>query len=266
MTLVGAFVAGAVTAAVSWWVIGSAFRRARFLRTNYRGRSVPTAAGVLVVAALVWLPTAFGGEHRDALLVAVVGLAALGFVDDVYGGEDRGFRGHLRALAARRVTTGMVKLVGGLVVAVAAVWLVDADVGTVQRLADAALVALAANLGNLFDRAPGRTTKVALAAFAVLVATTGVPDDLGGVALVVGGASGLLAFDLRERLMLGDAGANAVGGALGLGVVLVGSPATRLLVLAVVVLANAASEVVSFSRVIDAVPPLRVADRAGRPR
>jgi hypothetical protein len=49
-------------------------------------------------------------------------------------------------------------------------------------------------------------------------------------------------------------------------VVMVGSPTARLVVLAVLVVANLASEVVSFSRVIESVPPLRVADRAGRPR
>ena len=37
-------------------------------------------------------------------------------------------------------------------------------------------------------------------------------------------------------------------------------------VLAVVALANVASELVSFSRVIDAVPPLRWFDRLGRRR
>jgi UDP-N-acetylmuramyl pentapeptide phosphotransferase/UDP-N-acetylglucosamine-1-phosphate transferase len=64
--------------------------------------------------------------------------------------------------------------------------------------------------------------------------------------------------------MLGDAGANALGGALGLGVVMAGSGTTRLVVLAMLVAVNLASEVVSFSRVIDAVPPLRLLDRAGR--
>ena len=42
-----------------------------------------------------------------------------------------------------------------------------------RLLADGALVALAANLGNLLDRAPGRTTKVALVAFVVLVLGAG---------------------------------------------------------------------------------------------
>lgn len=266
MRIAGAFVVGAVTTVVAWLVTRPVFSASRFARTNYRGREVPTAAGVVMVAALVWMPSVFGGTDRDALAVAVGGLALLGLVDDVAGGEDRGFRGHLRALRRGRVTTGAVKLAGGLAIGIAAAWLVDAPAGAALRLADGALIALAANLGNLFDRAPGRAVKVGLLAFASLVLSTGATAALGGVALVAGAATGLLGFDLRERLMLGDAGANALGGALGVGVVITCSPGVRLVILAVLAAANLASELVSFSRVIEAVPPLRVADRAGRPR
>ena len=266
MTIGFAFVAGAVTVAVTWLLARRAFASERFARTNYRGRAVPTAAGALLVTALLWAPTDLGGADRDALVVTVVGLAALGLLDDLAGSEDRGFRGHLRALRRGRVTTGMVKLAGGLAVGLLAAWLVGRPASAGLRLADGALIALAANLGNLFDRAPGRAVKVGLLAFAALTASTAADEAIAGIALVAGGAAGLLVFDLRERLMLGDAGANALGGALGLGVVLACTSTARLVVLTAVAAANVASEVVSFSRVIDAVAPLRVADRAGRAR
>ncbi|MDP9387991.1 MAG: hypothetical protein M3Q48_08675, partial [Actinomycetota bacterium] len=136
--------------------------------------------------------------------------------------------------------------------------------GAARLVGDAALVALAANLGNLFDRRPGRTTKVALVAFIVLVAATAAAPELGAVAVVVGAGAALLPDDLGERVMLGDSGANVLGGALGLGVVLACAPATRTAVLVVVTALNVASEAVSFGRVIDAVPPLRALDRWGR--
>ena len=63
--------------------------------------------------------------------------------------------------------------------------------------------------------------------------------------------------------MLGDAGANALGAVLGLAL-LQRHPARAGSALAVLLALTAASEVVSYSRVIDAVPPLRWADRAGR--
>lgn len=266
MTVGSAFVAGAATVAVAWLLARGLFTRERFARRNYRGVVVPTAAGSLLVVALAWLPTDLGGRHRAALVVTVVGLAGLGLLDDLAGSEDRGFRGHLAALRRGRVTTGMVKLAGGVAIGLAAAWLVDRSASAEARIADGALIALAANLGNLFDRAPGRALKVALLGFVALVAATAADETLAGVALVAGGGAGLLVFDLRERLMLGDAGANALGGTIGLGVVLACSTATRLAVLVAVAAANVASELVSFSRVIDAVPALRVADRAGRAR
>jgi UDP-N-acetylmuramyl pentapeptide phosphotransferase/UDP-N-acetylglucosamine-1-phosphate transferase len=131
-------------------------------------------------------------------------------------------------------------------------------------LADAALVALAANLGNLFDRAPGRTLKVSAVAFVALVGGVGLEPRLGGVAATIGAGLALLVPDLRERVMLGDTGANALGAALGFGVVLTCATGTRVGVLVGVVALNAASEAVSFSRVIERVAPLRTIDGWGR--
>ena len=73
------------------------------------------------------------------------------------------------------------------------------------------LVALAANLGNLLDRAPGRAGKVSLIVFVVLAVTSRLAPELTGPALVAGAGAGMLWPDLRERCMLGDTGANVLG-------------------------------------------------------
>jgi UDP-N-acetylmuramyl pentapeptide phosphotransferase/UDP-N-acetylglucosamine-1-phosphate transferase len=201
---------------------------------------------------------------RLMVLVAVLGLGALGLVDDLVGtGESGGFRGHLGALLRGRLTTGSLKLFGGAAVCVVAVSL-DIVAAPGRFLADAALVALAANLGNLLDRAPGRVGKASIVAFVVLVLATGFDVRLAGTAAVVGAGIALLRPDLREQVMLGDAGANVLGAALGLGVVVACGPGVRTVVLVLLVVLNLASEAVSFSRVIERVPPLRAADRLGR--
>jgi UDP-N-acetylmuramyl pentapeptide phosphotransferase/UDP-N-acetylglucosamine-1-phosphate transferase len=82
--------------------------------------------------------------------------------------------------------------------------------------------------------------------------------------VVVGATAGLLVPDLRERLMLGDAGANVLGATLGLGVVLTTGTTVQLAVVAVLLALNLVSERVSFSRVIDQVGPLHALDRLGR--
>jgi UDP-GlcNAc:undecaprenyl-phosphate GlcNAc-1-phosphate transferase len=275
--VVGAFVVGLVAAPVLWVLSAGAFGGQVFQRENFRGRALPTAVGIIV--ALVVLVTdavvavvVAAGADPDAAAVdglrlttfTALGFGLLGLLDDLGGaGESGGFAAHLRALAGGRLTTGAIKLFGGAAVAVVVVATREPDsVGRV--LADGALVALAANLGNLFDRAPGRTIKVALVAFVVLVVAVGAEPELAGVALAVGAGAGLLTADLGERLMLGDAGANVLGAALGLGVVLTCSPGVRTAVLVVLAALNLVSERVSFSRVIAATPPLDAADRWGR--
>jgi UDP-GlcNAc:undecaprenyl-phosphate/decaprenyl-phosphate GlcNAc-1-phosphate transferase len=138
------------------------------------------------------------------------------------------------------------------------------DRGAAGTVADGALVALAANLGNLFDRAPGRVEKWALLAWIPLAVAAGDGDGGRAVAVVAGATAGLLVGDVRERFMIGDTGANAIGGALGMATVLTLAPSTRAVVTVVLLALTLLSEVVSFSRVIAAVPPLRLLDRAGR--
>jgi UDP-GlcNAc:undecaprenyl-phosphate GlcNAc-1-phosphate transferase len=244
-------------------------------RQNYRGVTVATAAGVVVpfTALLVEagrdVLASFDAGHEVTTARALVVLTAtafgfLGLLDDVVGsGHAQGFRGHLDELGRGRLTTGGLKLVGGAAAALAVASAVDG--GSPGRLlADAAVVALAANLGNQLDRRPGRVTKVGVAAFVVLAVATDAPRSLQGVAVVVGATAALVVDDLRERLMLGDVGANVLGACLGLGVVLACSFDARLATLAAVALLNLLGEVSSFTRIIEAFPPLRAIDRAGR--
>lgn len=273
------FVAGATSVLVVWSLMRDSFTSSVFARENVHGRLVPTGAGVVLVIGALLVEggarlalavgidaAAYGGRGRDLALWLGLGMAMLGLLDDLGGvGQSGGFRGHLRALVDGRLTTGALKLFGGAALAVAVVSLVEP--GSLGRLlADGALIALAANLANLLDRAPGRVVKVGLVAFGVLAIGAGAPDDLAGVALIAGGAAGLFWSDVRERLMLGDAGANVLGAALGLGVVLTCGPVVRTIVLVVVITLNLLSEVVSFSGVIGRVAPLRALDRIGQRR
>ena len=94
---------------------------------------------------------------------------------------------------------------------------------------------MAANLGNLLDRRPGRALKVGVIAWIPLAIVAG--SDVLGVALapVIGAFLATFPDDLAERLMLGDAGANVLGAVLGLAVVLETGTSTRVAVLCVLV-------------------------------
>lgn len=281
MAVMASLVAGIAVGAIVWKLWAPQLLVPALLRENVRGAQVPTAGGVTIVVSILvveavralWGDDAGPARILTVLVVAVFG--GLGLLDDVLGSgaDGRGFKGHVRALAHGRLTTGGVKLVCGFAAALIASSLVDSggsdgwppQAGHVAQLvADAALVALSANLGNLFDRAPGRTLKVSALLFGVLCVAVGTEPRLGAVATTLGAGLALLVADLHERVMLGDTGANAVGAAIGFGVVLTASTTVRVAVLVAVLLLNAASEAVSFSSVIDRVPPLRAIDRLGR--
>ena len=76
-------------------------------------------------------------------------------------------------------------------------------------------------------------------------------------------ALALLPEDLGERAMLGDAGANALGAMLGAAATVLPRPA-RVALLAGIAGLTAASEKVSFTKVIERTPALHWLDMLGR--
>lgn len=279
MILLGVFCIGLGIALMVWAGARGLFEQPVLQRVNYRGAKVPTAGGIVIVVAVLGtvglLTLAFTvsveADARalaaaDTTLLAVIGFGLLGLFDDIAGvSTASGYRGHLAALFRGDLTSGAVKMLGGAVLSVVVVAAVAGD-SAARLLLDGALVALAANLANLFDRAPGRVTKISLVCFALLVVTAGAAPELAGAAITMGAAAALLLPDLRERLMLGDTGANPLGGALGLAAVLAYSEGTRLVILGALALFNLASELVSFSATIERVAPLRALDLLGRRR
>jgi Glycosyl transferase family 2 len=138
---------------------------------NHRGLRLPLVGWVVGVAYPSVLP-----------------VAAIGVADDLWSGDERGFRAHLGAGA----TTGVLKLVG---IPAYALW-------RTRSLSGAILVGLSANLLNQLDTKPGRALKAYLAASIPLRA----PKAMAVL---------LAPYDLREMAMLGDSGSNALGAVLG---------------------------------------------------
>lgn len=275
--------AAALAAAAGERVAAAALRRRppggapRWTRTNHRGEPISLLEGpAVVLGTLAGLSCAPGLalRPRAAAVVAVAAAGALGAYDDLAeGGVRKGLKGHLGALARGEVTTGAVKVVGLAAAGLAASAVVrsgDADQTATSRLLQGvdvlvggAVVAGAANLLNLLDLRPGRALK------AVLL-TAPVQLRGGGASLaaaLAGSALTALPDDLGERTMLGDTGANAAGAVLGVAALTASGPAgrwRRVAVLTGLVALTAASEKVSFTRVIESTPGLRELDALGR--
>jgi UDP-GlcNAc:undecaprenyl-phosphate/decaprenyl-phosphate GlcNAc-1-phosphate transferase len=241
----------------------------RWTRRNHAGAEVTLAEGPVAILAMLaglLVPGAVPGGSatvRGAVALAATGSGAVGAYDDLRGtSQAKGFRGHLAALRSGTLTSGAVKIAGVGLSAAAASLLLGRTSGAgvairlADRLMDTVLIAGTANFTNLCDLRPGRAAKVTLMLAAGLVGV--------GAAPVLGAAAGCLPSDLRQKSMLGDCGANALGAAVGtLAAAWLPRPMKLAAVLAVVGL-NLASERISFTAVIDRTATLRWLDQLGR--
>lgn len=245
--MAGAFAVSFAAAALMWRWLGARMRRDRWMRPNYRDQTIMAVSGLIAIvasavtmtAATVALfdlrstgaqwrlviggldfalrsPSAAVAMQGVAALVLLIGFGLLGYRDDTLGGSAAagGFRGHLRrSLQQGRLTTGLEKAIGGVVLALAAVqmgtwgdasgfvdWVRNGFDGWIEGwesligvffgdaestwsitalLRGAVVVALGANLLNLLDRAPGRATKAALAWWLAALVPAGLVAAVG---------------------------------------------------------------------------------------
>ncbi|MEV7867074.1 hypothetical protein AB0P17_13400 [Streptomyces sp. NPDC088124] len=188
---------------------------ARWRRSNYAGRTVDLYAGPATVLGAAAGSAPVGA--RGAVALAVLAAGACGAYDDRAGVGDprRGFAAHLGALRHGEVTTGAVKLLGIGAAALAAGALLKER--AVDRLLAGVVIAGGAHCVNLLDVRPGRACVGVLALGAPGLLREGTAGALAAVP--VGAAAAVVGADLGERTMLGDAGAHALGAALGAAVV-----------------------------------------------
>ncbi len=258
--------------------------RTELRRTNFAGREVTLAEGALVLAGVGALALGTGrdqgrrlghGVPADALVLT--GIGALGLLDDLLEPRQRragravskGLRGHLGALREGRVTTGAAKALGIPLLALVGAATAPGPRSGPMIGVDAALAAGCANLANLLDLRPGRALKAVLPAAAAVAAAAprDTPRGRSGARLARAAAlPAVLALpaDLREHGMLGDAGANVLGAAVGTALARALPAPARAGLLAGVLVLTLASEKVSFSAVIEETPSLRALDRLGR--
>lgn len=221
------------------------------------GAAADAAAGAAAGPAPV-APAVPSAGPPLALLAAVAIAALVGLVDDLLGDPVRGWRGHLGQAARGRFTGGQLKI---LLLGLASLALVPA-IGLAGRLLGAAVMAGTANALNLLDRRPGRTLKAFLLAWLALAAT--LPAAAFDLLLLAGAALVLLPVDLGERAMLGDAGSNAFGAALGWALAAHLAPAAQGAAVAALLALHVLAEYRSLTEIIEAVPPLRWLDHLGR--
>jgi UDP-GlcNAc:undecaprenyl-phosphate/decaprenyl-phosphate GlcNAc-1-phosphate transferase len=260
--------------------------RAGVVRENYRALVLPAAGGVAIAAAaLVALgPLAALDELADAdvldpalgdVLVYALGVTVLGLVDDLLGGRapggarsrpdaPRGWRGHAGAALRGRFSTGALKAVGALGLALYV--MSGAGRPADEYLVAVAVLVLSTNLFNLLDLRPGRAGKSLVALGAALTVATWNAEPVEALGILLAPALVLLLYDLREQAMLGDAGSNLLGALAGFWLVLSLSATGEAVALAILALITVYAEFRSISALVERNPLLRRLDSLGRSR
>jgi UDP-GlcNAc:undecaprenyl-phosphate GlcNAc-1-phosphate transferase len=255
------------------------------VKVNYRGRALPFPFGVLVLGAallalipLMLLAVLASAEvfHPEIWPVAVyaLGVLALGLIDDTLGerkhggpGDERaaprGWRGHGSAVMRGELSTGALKAAGSLGLALLAMsWLGLSDG---RWLLAVGVLVLATNAFNLLDLRPGRSTKAFVLLGLGLGIGSGSPRQLWTLGLFAAPALVAGLYDLRERAMLGDTGANLLGALAGLWLVLTLSGTGQLIALILLAALTVYGELRSISGFVERTPGLRHLDSLGRP-
>ena len=214
-----AVIIGVIIEAVVLLLIVRMLNEANAVRKNYLGLDIPVSSAIsfslsLIISYTILAIPGWYDNSYHLFMLAVVTISFLGFIDDMLGQRDSlGFKGHFGALFKGRLTTGGLKALGGGIVAFMLAFSLNNS--WTDIIINTFIIALAANLMNLFDLRPGRAVKAYLIFLLVIVIMA-----LGQIKwLLIAPLTGAVLYyaknDLKARIMMGDAGSNVLGISLG---------------------------------------------------
>ncbi len=254
-------------------------KESNLLKTNYRGENIPTATGLifLIVVPLVigfgflFAIHSFIAVNTVLFLLVMFGMGMAGLIDDCFGSHVvKGFKGHIRVFVKeKKLTTGGLKaFLGGTIAMVFSI--ANARLNGFGNypwmfIIDFLLVALTANIINLFDLRPGRAGKAYLVILvAVILLSKNLTDFIGLFLPVTVILLVYLPYDLKAKMMLGDTGSNLLGSSLGMMMVWMLSDFGKVIALIIFISLQLAAEKISFSEIINKYRPLKYFDQLGR--
>lgn len=233
---------------------------------NYQGIDIPVSVGLtfpMAVMGIYFLYAGFGYYQSayQLFLLSIVSISFLGFIDDILGKRDTlGFKGHFGALFKGRLTTGGLKALGGGMIALFVAFFLSA--GFLDIVLNTLILALFTNMLNLLDLRPGRAIKGFLFFLIILLLTAAVDYTL--LAPLLGAVLCYFYYDLKARAMMGDAGSNVLGFALGYLAVSGLELQGRVIVLVFLILMHIYTEKYSLTKTIENNKILKYIDQLGR--
>lgn len=191
------------------------------VKENYKGDLIPCSMGIIyvfniliVIVFLYKYIIKFNDNFIFMYLIGILTMGLVGLIDDLIGNDKvRGFKGHVKQLLNRDLTTGGIKAVFGGIISILISLTISSDF--INFITNFLLITLFANLINLLDLRPGRALKgyLLISIFLLIVLNSAYENIL---LISLGITLAYLPYDLKGKMMLGDIGANTLGITLGI--------------------------------------------------
>lgn len=243
--------------------------KTNLVNRNYRGEEIPNSFGIAFTFCLflvmLSIKLLLGKLEEDAVLflLGFSFMGFIGFIDDSIGDTDiKGLKGHFKAFFKGNLTTGGIKALLGLAMAL----FVSLDMGKpiFEIIINTLIIALSINALNLFDLRPGRAIKVFLI-ISIIPFIIYIKSSYNYIILSVYGIiMAYSSFDFKALAMMGDSGSNSLGFTLGFFLCLVLDIKFKLIYLVFLILIHYIAEKSSFTKIIEANRFLNFIDKIGR--
>ncbi len=242
--------------------------RKNLFSINYSGRQVVNCAGLLIflpiflVSLLVFLIQPNLSQLIFVLMIPL--LTFTGLFDDILGDSStKGLLGHTFALRKGEFSTGFLKALLAGVLGLLLAWANYKNL--LIMIIDIFLFSLSVNTINLLDLRPSRAIK-GFGLLLIIIATIAHFIKLHFILPTIIVLLLYIRGELDEVYMLGDTGANLLGGILGFYGVMVLHPIAKGILLILLFSMHLLSEFVSISKLIERTPWLYRLDMLGRER
>ncbi len=237
---------------------------------NYKQENIPVGMGLLFIliqgflmfAASIYIPN-IDKNIVLSYIITIVLIGLIGMIDDFIGETDiKGFKGHIKALFKGKLTTGGLKAIVGLFLAILFSTYSSNSYG--EMIVNVFLITLFTNIVNLFDLRPGRASKVFLLLSVLLILTSYIKMYNFIIYSAIAIILVYIRYDLKAKAMMGDIGSNALGMTLGTFCVITHSLNIKIIYLIILIILHIISEVSSFSKIIKNNKFLSYLDNIGR--
>lgn len=249
------------------------WQMARWRRQNYEGKYVLIGYGLILVGHIVLTYFILFGLSRVGflvdfnpyalfLLIPLMIMALAGWIDDFFGDEQiKGLKGHITALFHKRFTSGMLKLLCGVLCSCCIAYIIA---NTLQEfLLNSLIIMLSIHVVNLFDVRPSRCFKFFFMNTFILIFFVSQTLWVEQMLPILFACLPIFALDKNRLVMLGDTGSNALGLILGMWIVQIDQVQLQYIYLIGFLILAILAERISFSQVIQHRPFLSKLDQWG---